>query len=74
MNENINAAGNDAKSSRTEIAFSADNLASSKRRWTKDILKRVDPHRFFGGAFEAQTTLFKTSDSITPRVKAHLTK
>ena len=34
----------------------------------------TDPHRVFGGAFEAQTTLFKTSDSITPRVKAPLTE
>jgi hypothetical protein len=74
MNENIDAAGNDVKSSRTEIAFFADNLASSKRNWTKDIVKRVDPHRFFGGAIEAQTNLFKTSDSITLRVKVHLTE
>jgi hypothetical protein len=46
MNENINAAGNDVKSSRTEIAVFAGNLASSKRSWTKDIVKRVDPISF----------------------------
>ena len=38
-----------------------------------DAAKRVDPRRFFGGAIEAQTTLFKTADSAARRSKAHLT-
>ena len=38
-----------------------------------DAAKRVDPRRFFGGAIEAQTTLFKTTDSPTRRLKAHIT-
>jgi CRP-like cAMP-binding protein/Fe-S-cluster-containing hydrogenase component 2 len=38
-----------------------------------DAAKRVDPRRFFGGAIEAQTTLFKTADSRARRSKAHLT-
>jgi CRP-like cAMP-binding protein/Fe-S-cluster-containing hydrogenase component 2 len=38
-----------------------------------DAAKRVDPRRFFGGAIEAQTMLFKTTDSPTRRSKTHIT-
>ncbi len=38
-----------------------------------DAAKRVDPQRFFGGVIEAQTMLFKTTDSAASRSKAHIT-
>src|SRR5437667_9408835 len=38
-----------------------------------DAATRVDPRRFFSGAIEAQTTLFKTADSAARLLKAHLT-
>ncbi len=38
-----------------------------------DAAKRVDPQRFFGGVIEAQTMLFKTTDSAASRSRAHIT-
>jgi CRP-like cAMP-binding protein len=43
-----------------------------KLSWTKDIVKRVEPHRFFGGAIEAQTMLFKAGEWLPVRSTAHL--